>query len=49
MNYVFDLGSGAMIYTQSFVKTGSAIQKPIGGDSRTQRETERERERKVML
>jgi hypothetical protein len=31
MKYAIELGSGAMIYTRSFIKTGSSIQKLIGG------------------
>jgi hypothetical protein len=31
MNYATKMGSGASIYTPSFIKTGSAIQKLIGG------------------
>jgi hypothetical protein len=35
MKYAVEVGSGAMIlvYTQSFLKTGSTIQKLIGGDT----------------
>jgi hypothetical protein len=31
MKYAFEMGSGAMIYVPSFIKTGSAIQKLIWG------------------
>jgi hypothetical protein len=31
MKYTVDMGSGAMIYMLSFIKIGSAIQKPEGG------------------
>jgi hypothetical protein len=30
MNNIFEMGSGAMIYITSFLKTGSDIQKLIG-------------------
>jgi hypothetical protein len=38
MKYAVEMGSGAMIYTYipSFIKTGSAIQKSIGGDTQTE-------------
>jgi hypothetical protein len=29
MEYVIDMGSGAMIYIPSFIKIGSGIQKPM--------------------
>jgi hypothetical protein len=35
MNYAVEMGSDAMIYIPSFIKTGSGIQKLIGGDSQT--------------
>jgi hypothetical protein len=38
MKYAVQMGSGAMIYIPSFIKTGSGIQKLIGGDSQTHRE-----------
>jgi hypothetical protein len=31
MNYVIEMGSGAVIYTPGFIKTGSGIQKLMGG------------------
>jgi hypothetical protein len=31
MKYAVELGSGAIIYEPSFIKTGSEIQKLIGG------------------
>jgi hypothetical protein len=31
MKYVLEMGSGAMIYTLSFIKIGSAIQMLMGG------------------
>jgi hypothetical protein len=31
MKYAVEIGSGAMIYTPSFIKTGSDIQKVIRG------------------
>jgi hypothetical protein len=34
--YAVEMGSGAMIYIPSFIKTGSAIQKFIGGYANTQ-------------
>jgi hypothetical protein len=34
MKYAVEMGSGAMIYIPSFIKTGSAIQKLIGEDTR---------------
>jgi hypothetical protein len=40
MKYAIEMGSGAMIYMYipSFIKTGSAIQKLIGGDTKTHRQ-----------
>jgi hypothetical protein len=38
MKYTVEIGSGAMIYTPSFIKTGSGIQKLIAGDTQTQTE-----------
>jgi hypothetical protein len=38
MKYAAEMGSGAMIYIPSFIKTGSAIQKLIRGNSQTHRE-----------
>jgi hypothetical protein len=31
MKYAVEMGSGAMVYTPSFMKIGSGIQKLIGG------------------
>jgi hypothetical protein len=31
MKYAIDMGSGAMVYISSFIKTGSATQKFTGG------------------
>jgi hypothetical protein len=31
MKYVIEMGSGAMIYTPSFIKIGPGIQKLVGG------------------
>jgi hypothetical protein len=31
MKYAVEIGSGAMIYTPSFIKIGSGIQKLMGG------------------
>jgi hypothetical protein len=31
MKYAVDMGSGAMIYTPSYIQIGSGIQKLIGG------------------
>jgi hypothetical protein len=36
MNYVFKMGSGAMIYISNFMKVGSGIQKLLRGDTDTQ-------------
>jgi hypothetical protein len=33
MQYAAEMGSGAMIYIQSFINTGSEIQRLIGGDT----------------
>jgi hypothetical protein len=38
MKYATDMGSGAMTYIPSFIKTGSDIQKLMGG---IQRDTDR--------
>jgi hypothetical protein len=36
MKYAVEMGSGVMIYTQSFIKTGSGIQNSMGeGDIQT--------------
>jgi hypothetical protein len=32
------MGSGAVIYVPSFIKTGSGVQKLIGGDTQTPRQ-----------
>jgi hypothetical protein len=34
MKYTVEMGSGAVIYTPSFIKIGSGIQKLIGGDTK---------------
>jgi hypothetical protein len=36
MKYAVEMGSGGMIYIPSFIKTGSGIQKLIGGDTHTE-------------
>jgi hypothetical protein len=36
MKYAIEMGSGAMIYTQSFIKTGPGIQKLMAGYTDTQ-------------
>jgi hypothetical protein len=38
MKYAVDMGSGAVIYIPSFIKTGSGIQTLIGGDTQTHRQ-----------
>jgi hypothetical protein len=38
MKYATEMGSGAMKYVPSFIKTGLGIQKVIGEDSQTHRE-----------
>jgi hypothetical protein len=38
MNYAVEMGSGAMVYIPSFIKTGSGIQKLIGGDTQAQKQ-----------
>jgi hypothetical protein len=39
MNYTVEMGSGAMIYVQSFIKPGSGIQKLMGkGHSQANRQ-----------
>jgi hypothetical protein len=35
MKCVVEMGSSAMIYIPSLIKTGSSIQKLIGGDKKT--------------
>jgi hypothetical protein len=43
MNYTIEMGLGSIIYTQSFIKIVSGIQKCMGGiHTQTQRETHRE-------
>jgi hypothetical protein len=37
MKYAIEMGSSAMIYIPSFIKTGSGIQKLMGGIINTQR------------
>jgi hypothetical protein len=39
MKYAVEMGSGAMIYIPSFIKTGSAIHNLIGGYTDTQTQT----------
>jgi hypothetical protein len=36
MKYAIEMGSGAMIYIPSFIKTGSGIQKLMGGGGDSQ-------------
>jgi hypothetical protein len=36
MNFVLEMGSGAMIYISGFIKIGSGIRKLFGGDTDTQ-------------
>jgi hypothetical protein len=38
MKYAVEMGSDAMIYIPSFIKTGSGIQKLIRGDTQTHRQ-----------
>jgi hypothetical protein len=38
MKYAVEMGSGATIYTPSFLKTGSGIQKLIEGGSQTHKQ-----------
>jgi hypothetical protein len=38
MKYGIEMGSGAMMYIQSFIKFGSGIQKLIGGVRQTDRQ-----------
>jgi hypothetical protein len=40
MKYAVDMGSGAMIYIPSFIKSGSGIQKLIRGYSQTHSHTD---------
>jgi hypothetical protein len=37
MKHAVEMGSGAVIYIPSFIKTGSDIQKLTGGDTQTPR------------
>jgi hypothetical protein len=37
MKYTVEMGSSAVIYIPNFIKTGSAIQKLVGGGGDTQR------------
>jgi hypothetical protein len=37
IKYAVEMVSGTMIYIQSFIKTGSGIQKLIAGESQTHR------------
>jgi hypothetical protein len=36
MKYAIEMVSGAFIYIPNFIKTGSGIQKVLGGDTETQ-------------
>jgi hypothetical protein len=38
MKYAAEMGSDAITYTPSFIKTGSGIQKLIGGNTQTHRQ-----------
>jgi hypothetical protein len=40
MKYAVEMGSGAMICTPSFIKTGSGIQKLMGGGEENHRHTD---------
>jgi hypothetical protein len=40
MKYAVEMGSGAMIYTPSFIKIGSAIEKLMGRDTQAHRQHE---------
>jgi hypothetical protein len=40
MKYAVQMGSDAMIYIPSFIKTGSGIERFIGSDSQTHRLTD---------
>jgi hypothetical protein len=40
MKYDVEMGSSAMTYIPSFIKTGFAIQKLIGGHTQTRRHTD---------
>jgi hypothetical protein len=40
MKYTVEVGSGAVIYVPSFIKIDSGIQKLIGRDSKTRRDTD---------
>jgi hypothetical protein len=39
MKYVVEMGSGAIMYIPSFIKTGSGIQKLMGGGGYTDTQT----------
>jgi hypothetical protein len=41
MKYAVEMGSGAMTDIPSYIKTGSGIQKFMGGNTHTQRHTDR--------
>jgi hypothetical protein len=38
MKYAVEMGSGAMVYILNFIKTGSVIQKLIGGNTQTHKQ-----------
>jgi hypothetical protein len=40
MNHAVEMGSGALIYIPSFIKTGSGIQTLLGGGGYTYRHTD---------
>jgi hypothetical protein len=40
MRYAVEMGSGAMMYTLSFIKIGSAVQKFIGWGTQKHRHTD---------
>jgi hypothetical protein len=43
MNYVFEMGSGAIKHISSFIKTGFTIEKLISEDTQTQAHSHRDR------
>jgi hypothetical protein len=49
MNYVIQMGLGAVIQTSSFIKIGSCIQKLIGGGGNTQTHTYTQREQDDLI
>jgi hypothetical protein len=42
MKYAVEMGSGALIYIPSFIEAGSGIQKLIGTELQTHRQTDRQ-------